>query len=358
MPATSTADILTSEWPADGLESVTNCPVCGSTGRQLAHEELTDLIFRCAPGRWNLYRCDDCSSAYLDPRPTASTISLAYSRYFTHTKTDEPNIQPTSWLRRLRSAQRNHFLNQYYNYGLKPSAPVLFLSGKRRRRFDRHVGYLRYPGPGAQLLDIGCGNGSLLLHMRSLGWEVSGIEPDPKSAEQAHAAGLNVQVGLLQQVSLPEGHFDAAILSHVIEHLHDPVETLQRCWKLLKPGGALVIYTPNYDSRGRVVWGRYWFGLDPPRHLVLFTEKSLWQTMERCGFSVSRTPRPVVNARHMFRASCLLRHEYQNVGPFARLPWRVRLQCDWAAFNADRATQADSRHGEELILLGTKVAER
>jgi 2-polyprenyl-3-methyl-5-hydroxy-6-metoxy-1,4-benzoquinol methylase len=323
----------------------------------MAYGELTDLVFRCAPGRWNLYHCDDCGSAYLDPRATPSTISLAYSNYYTHAKTDEPNARPTSWLLRRRIAQRNHFLNEHYNYKLKPSLPALFLSGRRQRRFDRYAGHLRYPGPGARLLDIGCGNGSFLLQMRSLGWKVFGVEPDPESAKQARAAGLNVQVGLLPQTSLPEGHFDAAILSHVIEHLHDPVQTLQRCCKLLKPGGTLVIYTPNYEARGRALFGSCWRGLETPRHLVLFTEQSLWQMMEKCGFAVSRTLRPTLIARPMFRMSCLLRDEYQNSCPPARLPWHVRIRCDWAAFKADRGTLADPRHGEELVLLGIKVAQ-
>jgi 2-polyprenyl-3-methyl-5-hydroxy-6-metoxy-1,4-benzoquinol methylase len=358
MAALSTADTLNIEWPAGGLEDVPDCPVCGSRRRQLAYEGLTDRAFLCAPGRWNLYSCDDCGSAWLDPRPTPSAIPLAYASYYTHATTGEPNPRRASWLRRRRIAERNQFLNTHYGYDLKPSAPPLFLTGKRQRRFDRYAGYLRYPGPGAQLLDIGCGNGSFLLQMRSLGWEVSGVEPDPKAAEQACAAGLNVQAGLLPQASLPEGCFDAAILAHVIEHLHDPVATLRQCWKLLKPGGTLVICTPNYESRGCALFGPCWRGLETPRHLVLFTEKSLWQAMERCGFSVSRTPRPALNARPMFRASCLLRDEYQNAGPRARLPWRIRLQCDWAAFKADRAAQYDPRHGEELILLGTKTAQR
>jgi 2-polyprenyl-3-methyl-5-hydroxy-6-metoxy-1,4-benzoquinol methylase len=357
MAAISTTDILKSEWPADGLESVSNCPICGSARRQLAYEGLTDRVFCCAPGRWDLYCCNDCGSAYLDPRPTPSTISLAYSNYYTHAQTDNSDARPISWRRRRRIAQRNHFLNKHYNYNLKPSVPALFLSVNRQRRFDRYTGYLRYPGPGARLLDIGCGNGSFLLRMRSLGWEVFGVEPDPKSAEQARAAGLNVQVGLLPQASLPEDHFDAAILSHVIEHLHDPVETLQRCCKLLKPNGKLVIYTPNYEARGRALFGPCWRGLETPRHLVLFTETSLWQTLERCGFSVSRTSHPTLNARHMFRMSYLLRDEYQNSSSAAQLPWHVRLRCGWAAFKADRGTLADPRRGEELVLLGTKVAQ-
>lgn len=343
-------------WPADGLENVPLCPVCGNGRRQLAYAGLTDLVFHSAPGRWNLFCCEGCGSAYLDPRPTQSSVSLAYTHYYTHAKTGGKNRETTSWWRRWRIAERNRYLNENYGYDLKPSAKFLFfLSSGRRRRFDRYAGYLHFPGSGARLLDIGCGNGSFLWQMRSLGWEVYGVEPDPKAAEQARAAGLDVRVGLLPQVSLPETHFDAVTLSHVIEHLHEPVEILHRCWKLLKSGGRIIILTPNYNACGRKIFGPDWRGLETPRHLVLFTEKSLREAMERCGFAVSRSARPSLNARAMFKMSYLLRGGCQQPNRQARLPWFLRFKSEWLAFKADLATQADPCHTEEIILLGTKV---
>jgi 2-polyprenyl-3-methyl-5-hydroxy-6-metoxy-1,4-benzoquinol methylase len=342
-------------WPEGGLENVPQCPVCSGDRREAVYNDLTDEVFRCAPGRWNLKRCLDCGSAYLDPRPTLSTISLAYSTYYTHARTGAVNPKGSSWLRRWRIAQRNHFLNKNYGYRLRPSASTLFfLSNNRRRRFDRYAGYLRFPGPGARFLDVGCGNGSFLLQMQSLGWEVCGVEPDRKSAEQAQVAGLNVRVGYLPEAALPELHFDAIMLSHVIEHLHDPVTTLLCCWKLLKPGGTMVILTPNYEASGRIRFERHWRGLETPRHLVLFTENSLWKMMERCGFTVSRISRPSLSARTMFRTSYLLRCQSQCSQPPGRLPWLLRLKSDWLAFKADQETKADPRRTEELILLGAK----
>lgn len=343
------------QWPADGLESVSKCPVCGSARRELAYEGLADRIFRCAPGLWKLQCCGDCGSAYLDPRPTASTISMAYANYYTHAQTGGVKTGRDSWLGRRRIAQRNHFLNKNYGYDLKPSNASLFLTATRQRRFDRYTGYLSFPGSGAHFLDVGCGNGSFLAQMRSLGWEVCGVEPDPKSAGQARAAGLDVRIGGLRESGLPERSFDAVYLSHVIEHLHEPVETLRLCWKLLKPGGKIAIFTPNYNAAGRLRFGALWRGLEPPRHLVMFTEQSLWQAMERCGFSVSRVTRPALNAKPMFRMSCLLKDEYQTRGQKPRLPWYVRLQIDWVAIMANRAAKANPRSAEELILLGTKT---
>ena len=276
-------------WPEGGLESVPRCPVCESGERKLLHAHLRDRVFQNAPGEWDLHTCGDCGSAYLDPRPTAATIGLAYRKYLTHTPGGGVDYAKANWWRRFRIAQRNAYLNANYGYQLKPAAwNPIFLGSSRRRRFDSFTGFFRWPGSGARVLDIGCGNGSFLWQMRSLGWEVCGVEPDPQSASHARTAGLDVRAGLLQQQSFPEAHFDGITMTHVIEHLHEPMDTLRRCWKLLKPGGQITAATPNIGSRGHQVFGVNWFALMPPTHLVLFTENSLRRALESCGFEIGR----------------------------------------------------------------------
>ncbi|HLZ53602.1 MAG TPA: class I SAM-dependent methyltransferase [Verrucomicrobiae bacterium] len=357
MPAIVTASRPETEWPADGLEAVPNCPVCESRRRQLAHAELHDGIFRCAPGRWNFYRCEDCGSGWLDPRPTSATISLAYSRYYTHAKAGGTNPHSASWWRRFRIAQRNSYLNANYGYDLKPTAwSPIFLSNTRRRRFDAFTGYLRFPGAGARVLDIGCGNGTFLWQMRSLGWEVCGVEPDPQSAAHAQSAGLDVRVGYLPEQSLPEASFDAITAFHVIEHLHDPVGTLRCGFKLLKPGGHIMLATPNLDSWGYRRYGPAWLGLDPPRHLVLFTENSLRQTLEGYGFAVARPRYPCLTAREFFKKSLIVQRNGDPTERHPRLPWRARIQMEWLAARTNRMIRKNPACAEELILLGRKAA--
>lgn len=109
-------------WPDSGLENVPRCPVCGGSGRKLIHANLRDRVFGCAPGEWNLQQCNNCGSDYLDPRPTAATIGLAYSKYCTHNPTGAVDYATASWWRRFRIAQRNGYLNANYGYDLKPAA--------------------------------------------------------------------------------------------------------------------------------------------------------------------------------------------------------------------------------------------
>src|ERR1700730_4983745 len=65
-------------WPAEELEAVDRCPLCGCADRIALHLDLTDRVFFCAPGTWSLYRCGGCEGAYLDPRPTSESIARAY----------------------------------------------------------------------------------------------------------------------------------------------------------------------------------------------------------------------------------------------------------------------------------------
>ena len=348
---------MAERWPEGGLENLSRCPVCGSGDRKLLHAGLHDRVFRNAPGEWNLQACGDCGCAYLDPRPTPETIGLAYRKYLTHAPGGGVEYAKANSWRRFRIAQRNAYFNANYGYQLKPAAwNPIFLGSARRRRFDSFTGFFRFPGPGARVLDVGCGNGSFLWQMRSLGWEVCGVEPDPKSAALARAAGLDVRDGLLQQQSFPEVHFDGITMTHVIEHLHEPMDTLRRCWKLLKPGGQITVATPNLGSRGHQIFGGNWFALMPPTHLALFTENSLRRALETCGFVVSRPPRPSLRAQEMFKASYTLVLAGADKKREQELPWPARFKVKWLAAQADLATRQNPAVAEELVLLGKKPA--
>jgi 2-polyprenyl-3-methyl-5-hydroxy-6-metoxy-1,4-benzoquinol methylase len=343
-------------WPETGLESVKACPACGHAARELLHGGLRDRVFFCAPGEWNLYRCANCSAGYLDPRPTAATIALAYSRYFTHGSAGDVGAIPRSWWRRRRVAQRNAYLNAKYQYQLSPGgqrAPG-WLSAKRRQRFDKFVCFLRYPGKGARVLDIGCGNGRVMMQLRSVGWEVSGVEPDPKSAAQARQAGLDVRAGLLESGAWPDSYFDAITMNHVIEHLHDPIGILRTCAQLLKPGGAISIATPNLRSRGHEIFGRDWLHLDTPRHLVLFTPDSLRKSLQITGFK----PEPDLllhpTAAETFRRSAHIQYGNDPMREERSLPIYVRLRTSWLGQKANRVARTNPHLAESVILIATR----
>jgi SAM-dependent methyltransferase len=343
-------------WPEHGLESAAACPVCGERRRTVLHDGLRDRIYFCAPGAWTLYRCGGCGSGYLDPRPTLATIGLAYSDYYTHGLPPDITVRPSGWRRRWHRALRNGYLNARYGYDFQPAnrfGPIL-LSLRRKAESDRIVRHLRRPSQEPKLLDLGCGNGAFLAQMRDAGWEVAGLEPDPKSVAAAARAGLPVKAGLLEESTFPEDHFDAITLSHVIEHLHDPVATLKMCRRVLKPSGVIWVATPNLASLGYQIYGRDWFALDPPRHLILFTPDSLRGALRSAGFEVSPKLQLSFEAKIYYRASLHLARGADPVHP-PRLPFLPKLRVNWQAKLSDWRTLVEPEVSEELIVLAHKV---
>ena len=342
-------------WPLDGLESVPLCPVCGSQRRSKLYEGLQDRTFFCAPGKWTLQRCLDCSSAFLDPRPNLATISEAYRVYYTHSRvSSEPKV-PTGLRRRFRLALRNGYLNARYGHHFAPSSalgPVLY-SSSRRRDADRWVRNLNFPKVQPRLLDLGCGNGQFLVEMRAGGWEVYGLDPDARAVEACQKVGLRVQLGMLAEGSFSPGYFAAITLNHVVEHLHDPVTTLQLCHKFLRPGGTIWIATPNLQALGHMRFGRDWRGLEPPRHLVLFTPPSLKTTLKNACFITCSDPLPTNSAKWMFRASDAIANgcdPLKSPGYSFWDKWRLKREAQ----QADCQVKSCPELAEELVMMATK----
>lgn len=141
-------------------------------------------------------------------------------------------------------------------------------------------------GRARTVLDIGCGRGDLGAALGRRGWQVSGIDPSPSACALAEARGIAVHVGTLASVSLEEESFDAAVMTHSLEHVVDPRGDLGRVRRLLRPGGTLVISLPNFGSWQRRQFGANWFPLELPRHRTHFTRDSLEHALTGEGFDV------------------------------------------------------------------------
>ena len=144
--------------------------------------------------------------------------------------------------------------------------------------------YRHLPRKRGALLDVGCGNGAYLLRAAEAGWEVQGIEPDPAAAAQASALDFAVHQGDVTTFRAAND-FDVITLSHVFEHLHDPQAVLSNCRQLLRPGGMLWMAMPNIQGLGHRVYGKAWFPLEPPRHLLLPSRRELKRLCQEAGFT-------------------------------------------------------------------------
>jgi 2-polyprenyl-3-methyl-5-hydroxy-6-metoxy-1,4-benzoquinol methylase len=313
---------------------------------------LTDRLSFRAPGEWALSRCLACRSGYLDPRPTPQAIGLAYTNYFTHEPPPLPPSGESKSFARFKAGLRHDYLRSRYGIVLGARIPLgrlaVHLAIRRRLALDRALRHFGPPGPGARLLDVGCGNGRFLMTAQTLGWEAWGIDPDREAVAAARAVGLRVEHGGFPKTGMPDQSFDAVTMSHVIEHLHDPVGALREVRRLLKPGGTVWIATPNLDSLGSRFYGRNWRGLEPPRHLVLFTAGSLRLACSRLGFSLE-TRRGGQQAEWIFCASESIA---RDVARFPSVPAPTSRR--WMARAADLAALLRPELAEEVIAVARK----
>jgi SAM-dependent methyltransferase len=151
-------------------------------------------------------------------------------------------------------------------------------------------------GPG-RMLEIGCGRGELLRGAANRGWEVMGVEMTPGFAELARSQGIRVESSPVESCTSLKLEFDAILLAAVLEHLYDPVDTLQRVAAALRPGGVVYINVPNESSLTMRAGNLYLMarGLDwsinlsptfPPFHVVGFSPSSLRRALSRAGLDV------------------------------------------------------------------------
>jgi SAM-dependent methyltransferase len=120
--------------------------------------------------------------------------------------------------------------------------------------------------------------------MKRLGHNVLGVDFDPTSLKLARQAGIEVLTPDQLVSSGYQGRFDLITLAHVIEHVADPVELLRILRRFLRPGGLLYLETPNSEAAGLTILGRYWRGLEAPRHLSIPNRAALEQALHASGF--------------------------------------------------------------------------
>ncbi len=133
--------------------------------------------------------------------------------------------------------------------------------------------------PGGSVLELGCAHGGLTYLMTKAGLDAVGLELSPWLIARAEQLfGVTVHQGPLEACHFDQP-FDAIVAIDVLEHLPDPLRTLQACRRSLAPGGRLFLQTPCYRDDG-VDWEMF----VPEEHLFLFTADSVADLLRQAGF--------------------------------------------------------------------------
>jgi cyclopropane fatty-acyl-phospholipid synthase-like methyltransferase len=143
------------------------------------------------------------------------------------------------------------------------------------------------PLAGKNLLDFGCGIGTLCQVAREYGVRVTGIEPDANAREKAcMSSSLRAYacLGSLRKEQ-PDAKFDLVTLWDVIEHLREPWRELQELATVLRPDGWLLLSTMNAGSLRATMERERWINMINPTHFYYFTRGSLRSVIERSRFT-------------------------------------------------------------------------
>jgi 2-polyprenyl-3-methyl-5-hydroxy-6-metoxy-1,4-benzoquinol methylase len=249
------------------MEAVTACDLCGSTVFE-PERRSRDLVERMVAGVHQLVRCRGCRLCFLDPRPRPDQIGRLYPDDYTP-HADRQVRRPGRWQRLAGSRDA------------RPSAV-----GRLMVRTGQNMTFRPIPpwiGDGV-ILDVGCGNGAFLDTMKQLGWTTHGCDAVPAACEVASRKGHDVRQGSAEALDYPDESFDVVYLNHVLEHTFSPRRALAGIWRVLKPGGQVVLGVPNYGGLQMRILGRYSTALDLPRHLYQFERRTLRRYLGEAGF--------------------------------------------------------------------------
>jgi ubiquinone/menaquinone biosynthesis C-methylase UbiE len=228
------------------------CRICNSTEETSWLENIPDYEYNL-PFRTTLLRCGNCQTIQQQPMPTAQDLLQFYP-------------------------------SDYHAYSYSNSMISNWLKAGYSRKVGREL-FKLIPADG-RVLDVGCANGSFLTALESIAnWELHGIDINPKVIEDCRNTKLHLKAGQLEQGVYPDEFFDAIIMTHLIEHVVDPLETLRICLAILKPGGVVVGELPNVDSWDFKLFHRYWGGLHLPRHLFFWSTNTFKDLGKRAGFA-------------------------------------------------------------------------
>lgn len=252
------------------MKKVIECIVCKSkkfTFQHLSKDRMFNL-----PGEFSIKKCPSCSLVFLDPQPVGLQLKKYYpsKKYYAYNKDDAKGFF---------EILREYLVKNYYSPTFLSKIITLLI---------KNVPAMPSNPKNGKILDLGCGTGDTLVLLKKLGWDTYGIDIDKQAISVGIKRGLkNLKLGTYKDIATyPDSYFDAVRLYHVIEHLDNPALCLNLIRKKLKKNGELILGTPNMQSFTSILFKSRWYNLDSPRHLFLFSPRTLGKLVGKEGYLV------------------------------------------------------------------------
>jgi SAM-dependent methyltransferase len=227
---------------------VDKCHLCG--------ESVFTPIIR--ENGWQYLRCECCGLIFLSPQPSASFLKDHYQHYLP----SSPEAAE-AW---------------------RDMMELVFL--KSAALIDSQIDI-----PG-RLLDVGCGYGFFVALMAERGWQAEGIEISAVGRDYARTRlVVEVSPDPLPRPEWPEASYDVISLFYVIEHLAEPMTILEEAYRLLRPGGLLLLRWPHTTPIVRLLkpWASSLGLYQAPSHLFDFSPQTILRMAEEVGFQEIHT---------------------------------------------------------------------
>lgn len=221
------------------------CPTCGSEHEKLELEK----------DHMRIVRCTGCDLVYVSPTFDEAHYRAVYA-----------SAEYQEIVRDLGARSHEYRVARF--------------GAERVALMTRHV-----RGTRPRYVDVGCSTGFVVEAARDAGWDAVGIDLNPSAIEFGRARGLDLRIAALEDAGLAAESFDAVSLFDVLEHLLDPVRTLRASIRLLKAGGIIFLYVPNYDSASRLLMGSAAHFIWPTHHLNYYTPVTIRDLLAREGLA-------------------------------------------------------------------------
>lgn len=263
------------------MEKVNECPICGSSSSSIA---LTAIDHTVSNDPFSIRSCASCGFHFTSPRPAQDIIGKYYisDEYISH------------------AAAATTLKDRIYHYV------------RRRAIQGKHKLIQKYHKSG-KVLDVGCGTGDFLAHLKRQGYSVQGVEVSNQARSLAEAKGLPV-ADQLKHIPA-EAQFQVITLWHVLEHIAEPQRTLAQLSERCTEDALLVIAVPDRSSWDCKHYGPQWAAWDVPRHLSHFRRKDMQRLLENSGFELLQTRSMWFDAAYV----SMLSEQYRGAGAMGSL---------------------------------------